>query len=106
MKFSVRDAVPALLMALSAGCSQIPSATPQPVSYVCDGGKHFSVIYAPARDAATIDIAGSRFGLQAEPTNGVGERYGCGVLTLWRDGDGTRVDMQGAGMFENCRRRE
>jgi len=103
---AMRHAILAILIMTSGGCSLIPPAAPQPVSYFCEGGKRFSVIYAPARDAATIDIAGSRFGLQAEPTDGVGERYGCGVLTLWRDGDGARLDMQGVDMFENCRRRE
>lgn len=99
----MRHTLLAILIMTSGGCSLIPPAAPQPVSYFCEGGKRFSVIYAPARDAAMIDIAGSRFALHAEPTVGAGERFGCDVLTLWRDGNGARVDMQGISMFENCR---
>lgn len=96
----------ALATTLVAGCSLIPSAAPQPVRYACDAGKGFSVTYLPEHDAATIDIEGSHFSLQAEPTEAGGQRFGCGVLTLWRDGDSARVDMQGVGMFENCRPRK
>lgn len=98
-------ALPALLIAaLLAGCAQTPPAA-RPVAYACDAGKGFSVAYHPWGDA-TIDIDGMRFGLMKEATDGSGERYGCGALTLWRRGDTARVDMQGAGLYENCRARE
>lgn len=98
-------AFPALLIAaFLAGCAQTPPAA-RPVAYACDTGKGFSVIYHPWGDAA-IDIDGMRFGLMKEATDDSGERYGCGALTLWRHGNMARVDMQGAGMYENCRARE
>lgn len=98
-------ALPVLLTAaLLAGCAQTPPSA-RPVAYACDAGKGFSVAYQPSGDA-TIDIAGMRFGLMKEAADGSSERYGCGALTLWRTGNTARVDMQGAGMYENCRAHE
>ena len=97
--------LPALLIAaLLAGCAQTRPAA-RPVAYECDAGKGFSVAYHPWGDA-TIDIAGMQFGLMKEAADDGGERYGCGALTLWRRGSTARVDMQGAGMYENCHARE
>lgn len=98
-------ALPTLLIAaLLAGCAQTPPKA-RPVAYACEGGKGFSVAYHPWGDAA-IDIDGMRFGLMKEAADASGERYACGALTLWRHGNTARVDMQGAGMYENCRARE
>ncbi len=88
-----------LVMALS-GCAAI--APLQPVHYRCDDGREFSVIYRPAGRSARIDIAGMRFELEPEQTKEGGDRYGCGVLTLWRDGQGARVEMEGQGLYANC----
>ncbi|MCK7491614.1 MAG: hypothetical protein MZW92_07915 [Comamonadaceae bacterium] len=89
---SARSAV--LVMALS-GCAAI--APLQPVHYRCDDGREFSVIYRPAGRSARIDIAGMRFELEPEQTKEGGERYGCGVLTLWRDGRGRGWRWRGRG---------
>ena len=90
-----------LIAALLAGCAQTPPAA-RPVAYACDAGKGFSVTYHPWGDA-TIDIERMHFSLMREAADGSGERYACGALTLWRSGDTARVDMQGAGVYENCR---
>jgi membrane-bound inhibitor of C-type lysozyme len=50
-----------------------------------------------------IEIDRMHFGLVTESTAGPGQRYGCSVLTLWRDGDKARVEMEGAAVYENCR---
>lgn len=98
-------ALPALLITLLlAGCAQTPPAA-RPVAYACDAGKGFSVAYHSWGDA-TIDIDRMRFELMKEAADDSGERYACGALTLWRKGNTARVDMQGAGVFENCRARE
>lgn len=98
-------ALPTLLAAaLLAGCAQTPPAA-RPVAYACDAGKGFSVTYHPWGDA-TIDIERMRFALMREAADAGGERYACGALTLWRSGDMARVDMQGSGLYENCRARE
>ncbi|NMF90341.1 MliC family protein [Aromatoleum petrolei] len=95
-------ALPALLVAaLLAGCAQTPPAA-RPVAYACDAGKHFSVTYHPWGDAS-IDIERMHFALMREAADASGERYACGALTLWRSGDTARVDIQGAGLYENCR---
>lgn len=93
-----------LIAALLSGCAQTPPAA-RPVAYACDAGKGFSVTYHPWGDAA-IDIDGMRFGLMREAADDRGDRYACGALTLWRHGNAARVDMQGAGVYENCRARE
>lgn len=94
-------ALPVLLALLLAGCAQTPPAA-RPVAYACDAGKRFSVTYHPWGDAS-IEIERMRFALMREAADGGGERYACGALTLWRSGDTARVDMQGAGQYENCR---
>lgn len=85
-----------------AGCANAP--VPAVADYRCDGGREFSVSYAPSRQTALIDIGGMRFALEAQPAAaGAGERYACSVLALSRDGDRARVEMQGSGLYTNCR---
>lgn len=95
-----------LATAALSGCSLMKPAPATPVAYTCDAGRGFSVSYDAARDAATIEIAQSRFALQAEPSESPGERYGCDVLTLWRTGTTARVELQGVGIYENCHERQ
>jgi hypothetical protein len=90
-----------IVMTLS-GCAAIAPA-PQPVRYVCDGGRGFAVTYRPEAGSASIEIAGMRFQLESEHDAEGGERYACSVLTLWRDRQGVRVDLQGEGLYANCR---
>lgn len=93
----------AILIMTLAGCALISPQPPEPVSYRCDNQKTFSVIYPPPGEAATIDIAGMRFTLLPEPGAGAEEQYGCSVLTLRRNGDEARVDMEGDIFYRNCR---
>lgn len=87
---------------VAAGCAT-PPAPPQPVRYRCDDGRQFAVTYQPGGRFAHIEIARMRFELEAEPADEGGERYGCGVLTLWRKGPGARVELQGEAMYSSCR---
>lgn len=89
-----------------AGCAAIAPSPPQAVLYRCDGGREFSVAYHPAGDSATIEIARMRFALEFEAAAGSARRYGCSVLTLWQDGAAARVEMEGAGLYANCRQQE
>ena len=93
----------AVAIALS-GCAAV-GPSPQLVHYGCDDGREFSVLYRSASGPARIDIAGMRFELELERKETGEERYGCGVLTLWRDGQAVRVAMQGQGLYANCRPR-
>ncbi len=92
----------ALGITMLSGCSSI-APEPQPVSYRCDDGRAFSVTYRPSLRAATIAMNGMRFDLEAAAGNGPVERYRCSVLTLSRDGNRARVDVQGERVYENCR---
>jgi membrane-bound inhibitor of C-type lysozyme len=71
------------------------------VRHRCDDGRQFALNYRPGGRFARIEIARMRFELEAESPVGSGERYGCGVLTLWREGQGARVALQGERHF-NC----
>jgi len=102
----MRHALLVVLAISSAGCTSLAPTPPQAVNYRCDGGRIFSVTEASSGDAAIIDISGMRFALQGEPTGGPGQRYSCGILTLWRDGATARVEMEGSGLYDNCRRQE
>ena len=98
----MRNALLPFAVVVVAGCAATPPAPPQPVRYRCDEGRQFAVTYLPGGRFAHIEIARMRFELEAEPADGSGERYGCGVLTLWREARGARVDLQGEGLYSNC----
>ncbi len=100
---TMRNALLAFVVVVAAGCAATPPAPPQPVRYRCDDGRQFAVTYQPGGRFAHIEIARMRFELEAEPADELGERYGCGVLTLWREARGARVEMQGEAMYSNCR---
>ncbi len=97
---SGRVALVALTMVL-AGCAAIAPAPPPPVHYRCDGGCEFAVSYRPDGKTAGIHIAGMHFELAAQGEDGL--RYGCNVLTLWRDAQAARVEMEGEGLYDRCR---
>jgi membrane-bound inhibitor of C-type lysozyme len=100
----MRHRLLALFTASLTGCTAMSPAPPEAVAFRCEAGRTFSVTPGASGDTAIIDIGGMRFALDAQPAGGPGERYGCGVLTLWRDGDTARVEMDGAGLYQNCRR--
>lgn len=87
---------------VAAGCAT-PPAPPQPVRYRCGDGRQFAVTHQPGGKFAHIEIVHMRFELEAEPADEHGERYGYGVLTLWCEGQGARVELQGQAMYSNCR---
>lgn len=92
-----------ILLAALSGCAPL-AVPPAPTShYQCDGGSEFSLSIAPSGEWASIEISRMQFSLQAEPSAEPGQRYACGVLTLWRDGDRARVEMDGAPQFTGCR---
>ena len=84
------------------GCAVQPQSAPV-LGYQCDDGREFSVRISPSTETAEIEIARMRFGLLADPASGPGEKFSCSMLTLWRQGDMARVDMDGAPQFSHCR---
>ena len=90
-----------LLIAMIAGCTSIGPARTE--TYRCDEGREFSVAFT-THENVRIDIAGMSFVLQPESVTDTGAAYGCGVVTLWRDGKTARVTMDETEEFQHCRR--
>ena len=100
-----RLALPGSLVALAlCGCAgqRLPGGGPE--HFRCDQDRGFSLARDRGTAGVVIDIRGMRFSLNPEGSDAAGERLGCGVLTLWRQGDGARVEVQGEPAYENCRR--
>lgn len=57
-------------------------------------------------DAADIEIAGMKFGLQAEKSADGEKRYACGTLTVKLSGDTARVEMAEEAYLDSCRLKE
>jgi membrane-bound inhibitor of C-type lysozyme len=94
----------AVLLAL-AGCAARPPAPPEVTSYRCDEGRNFALSVAASRKSAQIEFSGMQFALRPAPSASVpGEHFSCDVLTVWREGDRARVDMDGETPFRNCLR--
>ncbi len=85
-----------------AGCAVQPLPRPAQV-YGCEDGSEFSLSVSSSGDTADIEIARMHFGLVADAPAGPGEKFSCSMLTLWRQGEVARVDMDGAPQFHNCR---
>ena len=100
---AVRRTVLVLVATSLTGCALVAPAPPRAEAYQCDAGRTFTVTNGSTGETAIIEIAGMHFALQAEAANGPGRRHACGVLTLWRDEGRARVEMQGSGLYENCR---
>ena len=92
-----------LLLAGLAGCSQIGLLTAPIQRYQCAGGSEFRLRIAASGDSANVEFSGMQFNLRAETSTEPGQRFGGDVLTLWRDGDRARIEMDGAQQFVNCR---
>ena len=91
------------LLAALSGCAPLAVPPAPTLHFQCDAGREFSVVVSPSGESASIEISRMQFRLQAEPSAEPGQRYACGVLTLWRDGDQARVEMEGSPQFRNCR---
>lgn len=92
-----------LLLAGLAGCSQIGLLTAPIFRYQCAGGSEFRLRIAGSGDSANVEFSGMQFNLRAETSPEPGQRFGGDVLTLWRNGDQARIEMDGAQQFANCR---
>jgi len=98
----MRLPVISVAIALASGCAPTVPKPAGPVTYRCDDGRQFALDVAPSGDAAMISISGMNFQLFREPAAN-GTRFGCGVLTLTREGDTAEVKMDDAQTFRNCR---
>jgi membrane-bound inhibitor of C-type lysozyme len=78
------------------GCAPLPVQ-----KYACANGADFTLRQSAV--GTEIEVAGMRFGLQAENPDGSGERLTCSMLTVWRDGGTARVEMEGRPYLDNCR---
>ena len=95
----------ALLVGIAAsvaGCAVQQQPRPTQV-YGCEDGREFSLSIASSGETADIEIARMHFGLVADAAAGLDEKFSCSMLTLWRQGEVARVDMDGAPQFRNCR---
>lgn len=95
----------ALLVGIAAsvaGCAVQPQPRPAQV-YGCEDGREFALSISSSGETADIEIARMHFGLVADAPAGPGEKFSCSMLTLWRQGEVARVDMDGAPQFRNCR---
>lgn len=91
----------ALALAAVAGCAALDSAAPQPVQYVCDQDRRFSVVYHRGGESATLELDRMRFDLRLE-RSASGARYGCDVLTLWTKGREAGIEMEDRMAYTNC----
>ena len=98
----MRRTLAALTLAALAGCAALEGGAPEPVQYVCDEGRRFSVVYHPGGESATIELDRMRFALRPEPSAS-GAKYACDVLTLWTKGPQASVEMDGRMAYANCR---
>ena len=86
-----------------AGCSQIGLLTAPILSYQCAGGSEFKLRIAGSGASANVEFSGMQFSLRTETSTEPGQRFDSDVLTLWRDGDRARIEMDGAQQFADCR---
>lgn len=91
----------ALCIALPA-CAPLAPAPQTVLRYQCEGGQQFLLSIAATGDGATIELARMRFSLRSEAASGPGQRYSCDVLSVWRDGERAKVDMQDAPHLADC----
>lgn len=89
----------ASVLALS-GCAQIIAHEPRTTNHVCADGKGFHLL--SVGDAATIEIDGMSFRLEAEAGAAGETNYSCSMLRLTKRGDLARVEMDGRVHRERC----
>ncbi len=85
-----------------AGCAALEAPPPAPITYACDEGRSFSVIFHPSGESAIIEINQMRFTLRREPS-GSGAKYACDVLVFWTKGSEAVVEMEEKRAYTNCR---
>jgi hypothetical protein len=83
-----------------SGCAQLTAHEPRATDYACADGKGFRLL--SAGEAATIEIDGMSFRLEAE-AGGPGEaNYRCSMLRLTKRGNVAQVEMDGRVHRERC----
>lgn len=91
----------ALALTALAGCAALEGPAPEPVHYVCDNDRRFSVVYHPGGESATIELDRMQFALRQE-RSASGAKYGCDVLTLWTKGREAGIEMEDRMAYTNC----
>jgi membrane-bound inhibitor of C-type lysozyme len=85
-----------------AGCASLLSPA-ETARYRCEGDREFILRINDGRQSAVIEFDRMKFSLRPAPTAGVpGEHFACDVMTVWREGQGARVEMEGSNPFRNC----
>ena len=79
-------------LALLGGCAAAP---PETLDYRCADGSRFELRVNRGGDGAAIMFDGMTFGLRREAA-ATGARYACDVLSVWTDGSGAQLDVQGS----------
>ena len=83
-----------------SGCVGLVAPEPRTTNYACADGKGFSLLVAG--DAATIEIDGMSFRLDAEAGAAGEANYSCSMLRLTQRGDVAQVEMDGRVHRERC----
>lgn len=89
----------ASVLALS-GCARLMVPEPRTTNYACADGKGFRLL--SMGEAATIEIDGMSFRLEAEAGAAGETNYSCSMLTLTKRGDLAQVEMDGRVHRERC----
>lgn len=90
----------AAMLTLLAGCASVSPR--QDLDYECEGGRGFQLSIAAGGQSAVINLEGLRFNLQREVSEEAGERFGCGIITVWRNGDGAHVALEDKLRYTHC----
>lgn len=89
----------AAVLAIS-GCAGLVAPEPRTTNYACADGKGFRLLVAG--DAATIEIDGMSFRLDAEAAAAGESTYSCSMLRLTKRDDVAQVEMDGRVHREGC----
>lgn len=98
----MRTLVIALVVGMISGCAPVAQKPAAPVAYRCEDGRDFTLAVAPSGETAIVNLSGMSFQLLREPASS-GTRFSCSVLTVWRQGDVTEVQMENEQFLRNCR---
>ena len=82
------------------GCAGLVAPELRTANYACADGKGFRLLVAG--DAATIEIDGMSFRLDAEAAAAGEDSYSCSMLRLTKRGDVAQVEMDGRVHRDRC----
>lgn len=91
------QAIIILLAAVTLSCAQT-----KPVTYRCDEGKRFIVVFDSKGDFAMLTLGEREISLPLVPSAS-GAKYSDGRTTFWGKGQEAFVEMDGRIVYRNCK---